>query len=196
MRHRVSPDFLCRAALVVILATLAHQFSWGGLRFLTSEAVLRVLPWLHLGATRYSSDTLWLGGQLFQFVVACTMIDVFLGSIPLLWSRRESFSENIGRIAVAAVLLFAFNVARLAVTQWVYTKAGLSWVLVDGVIGACSYALIWLAILRQRSWDFLEIRPASAAATALAAEGDGRASPSAHRGVPVRATEHAGHHVQ
>ena len=162
-KRRVSQEFLFRAGLTVFLSTLAHLVSWQWLRYLTSEAVLRISPWMHLSAARYTSDTIQVGGQFFQFVVACTFVDLFLGSVPLIWVRRKTLPINLLRIAAAAAILFVFNLARLGAVQFVFARGGMPFTWVDGVAGGCAYLLVWLAIWSQRTWDFWETSAAAGA---------------------------------
>src|SRR5260221_13638505 len=80
LRHRTGPapsrlpslsrEFLCRAGLVAVFATLAHQIAWEWLRFLTSEAILRISASLGMATARVSFDTIRVGNELFQFVTA------------------------------------------------------------------------------------------------------------------------------
>src|SRR5260370_17454172 len=86
-----------------------------GVRFLTSECVLRISASLGLAASRVSFDTILVGGQAFQFVIACTFVDVFMGSIPLLWDLKKSVLRNILGLIATATVLFGFNVVRLVV---------------------------------------------------------------------------------
>jgi hypothetical protein len=149
---RLSGEFLCRAGLVALLATMAHQFRWDWLRFLTSEAILRISAFFGMAATRVSFDTLQMHGQFVQFVVACTFVDVYLGSIPLLWDLKKTLLSNLSCLIVIAILLFTFNVVRLEIAQILYAH-GVSWDLADGVVGGFAYFAVWLFIWRQRTWE-------------------------------------------
>jgi len=125
-----------------------------GVRFLTSECVLRISASLGLAASRVSFDTILVGGQAFQFVIACTFVDVFMGSIPLLWDLKKSVLRNILGLIATATVLFGFNVVRLVVAQALYYR-GVSWTVADEVLGGLAYFAIWLAIWRLRSWKVL-----------------------------------------
>jgi hypothetical protein len=147
-----SQEFLCRAGLVVVFATLAHQFQWHWLRFVTSEVVLRVSLALGMARQRASFDTISGQGTLFCFVTACTFVDVFLGSIPLLWRLDQSLLRNLVRLTAAAAALFCFNVSRLEVGQILYAH-GTPWTLADDVLGGVAYFGVWLVIWHLRSWE-------------------------------------------
>jgi exosortase/archaeosortase len=144
-------EFLCRVGLVAVFAAAAHQFQWEWLRFLTSECVLRISASLGMAASRASFDTIQVGRQAFQFVIACTFVDVFMGSIPLLWDLKKSVPRNILWLIAAAAVLFGFNVVRLEVAQLLYDR-GVSWTVADEVLGGFAYFAVWLAIWRLRSW--------------------------------------------
>ena len=147
----LSGEFWCRAALVAVLAATAHQVPWEWLRFLTSECILRVSASLGMATSRVSFDTILVEGQPFQFVIACTFVDVFMGSIPLLWDLKRSVPRNILWLIATSTVLFGFNLVRLEVAQVLYYRGG-SWTVADGVIGGIAYFAVWLAIWRLRSW--------------------------------------------
>jgi hypothetical protein len=127
-------EIACRASLVVLLAVTAHQFAWGWLRFLTSEAVLRLSGILGVTATRVSFDVIALPGARFEYVTACIFVDVFLASIPLIWDLRRSLTGNAIRVVVASGTLFALNVVRLEMALLLYCH-GIRWCVADGVVG-------------------------------------------------------------
>jgi exosortase/archaeosortase len=104
-----------------------------------------------MATSRVSFDTILLGGQAFQFVIACTFVDVFMGSIPLLWDLKKSVLRNILWLIATAAVLFGFNVVRLEVAQVLYYR-GVSWTMADEVRGVAYFA-VWLAIWRLRSWN-------------------------------------------
>lgn len=157
---RLSREFLYRAALVAIFATMAHQLRWDWLRFLTSEAILHISPIFGIGALRVSFDTLLVQGQFVQFVIACTFVDVYLGSIPLLWHLKKTLLSNVSRLIGVGVLLFIFNFVRLEFVQILYAHR-VSWTLADGVVGGFAYFAVWLFIWRQRTWELTSHRNSS-----------------------------------
>jgi hypothetical protein len=147
----LSRQFLCRVGLVAVFVAGAYQVPWEWLRFLTSECVLRLSASLGMAGSRLSFDTILVGGQAFQFVIACTFVDVFMGSIPLLWDLRKSVLKNILWLVATATVLFGFNVLRLEVAQVLYYR-GVSWTVADEVLGGVAYFAVWLAIWHLRSW--------------------------------------------
>lgn len=148
-------EFLVRACLVALFVTISHQLGWQWLRFLTSEAVLRLSALLGMETARLSFDTIRVQQTQVRFDVGCTFIDVFLGSLPLLWELRRSVLRNFSRLVVVGTILFAFNVLRLEIAQVLYAH-GVSWKVADGVVGGISYFLVWVAIWRLRTWHILE----------------------------------------
>ena len=148
---RLSREFLCRVGLVAVFVGTAYQLPWEWLRFLTSECVLRISASLGMASSRVSFDTILVGGHAFQFVIACTFVDVFMGSIPLLWDLKKSVLRNVLWLIVAATVLFGFNVVRLEVAQVLYYR-GVPWTAADEVLGGLAYFAVWLAIWRLRSW--------------------------------------------
>jgi hypothetical protein len=153
----LSLEFLCRAGLVAIVVTLAHQLTWEWLRFFTSEVILSLSALLGMATARISFDTILVQGTYFHFVVSCTFVDVFAGCIALLWNLKKSALRNLGWLLALAPTLFAFNVARLEIAQILYAR-GVSWTLADEVLGGCAYFAVWLVIWRLRSWGPSEVQ--------------------------------------
>src|SRR5437899_3710297 len=110
-------EFLLRASFVALFVLLTYQFPWRWLRFVTSAAVLRISSSLGMATARVSFDTIRIQGQLFRVVIACTFVDVFMGSIPLLWDVRKSLLRNASRLLAVAVIFFGLNLVRLEIAQ-------------------------------------------------------------------------------
>ena len=91
---RPTGEFCCRVGLVAIFVASAYQTSWEWLRLLTSECVLRTSAALGMTTSRLSFDTILVGGQATQYVIACTFVDVFMGVIPLLWNPKKRCSSQ------------------------------------------------------------------------------------------------------
>jgi hypothetical protein len=100
---------LVRFALVPIAVASCYCFRWEMLRYLSSEANLRLdlLAGLHL--QRLSIDTVQWRGSVYQYENACTFIDVWFGSIPLLWNLGRPVAANLRFFAGLALALFAFK---------------------------------------------------------------------------------------
>jgi hypothetical protein len=92
---RPTREFCCRVGLVAIFVAGAYQTPWEWLRLLTSECVLRISASLGMTTSRLSFDTILVGGQATQYVIACTFVDVFMGAIPLLWNLKNSLLQNL-----------------------------------------------------------------------------------------------------
>lgn len=101
--------------------------------------------------SRLSFDTILVGGQATQYVIACTFVDVFMGAIPLLWNLKNSLLKNILLLLATAALLFGFNVLRLEFAQVLYYRS-VAWTVADDVLGGVAYFAVWLSIWRLRSW--------------------------------------------
>ena len=151
---RLSREFLLRAGLIALFVVLSYQFSWQWLRFVTSVAVLRVSALFGMAAARVSFDTIRIQGQLFRIVIACTFVDVFMGSIPLLWDVKKSLLRNALRLVAVALIFFGLNLVRLEIAQVLYFR-GVPWTLADEVLGGFAYFAVWLFLWRQRTWRVL-----------------------------------------
>jgi exosortase/archaeosortase len=148
---RLSREFLFRSSLVVLFVFLTYQFPWHWLRFVTSVAVLRISSSLGMATARVSFDTIRIQGQLFRVVIACTFVDVVIGSIPLLWDVRKPLLRNASRLLAVAVILFGLNLVRLEIAQVLYFR-GVPWTVSDEVLGGFAYFAVWLFLWRQRTW--------------------------------------------
>lgn len=151
---RLSREFPFRASLVALFVLLTYQFPWQWLRFVTSAAVLRISASLGMTAARVSFDTIRIQGQLFRVVIACTFVDVVMGSIPLLWDVRKSLHRNASRFLAVAVIFFGLNLVRLEIAQVLYFH-GVPWTFADEVLGGFAYFAVWLFLWRQRTWRVL-----------------------------------------
>lgn len=145
-------EFLCRAGIAAVLVIIVHQLSWNFLRFITSEAILRLSVLIGMGTKRVSFDTILIRQTPFRFVVACTFVDVYAGCIPLLWNLEKSILKNLSWLVAVAPILFGFNVLRLEVAQILFAR-GVAWAFADGIPGGVAYFVVWLAIWRLRGWS-------------------------------------------
>lgn len=134
-----------RFALAALTVAFSYLFRWELLRFLTSEANLRLdlLAGIHL--QRISGDTVMWKGVLYQYQNPCTFVDVWFGSIPLLWEARRRLAWNLGFMAAVAMAMFCFNVFRLSVSDVIFA-AGVPWNLAHNVISGVSYFVVWVWI--------------------------------------------------
>ena len=146
-----------RFALAALAVATSYFFRWELLRFLTSEANLRLdlLAGIHL--QRISADMVMWKGVLYRYENPCTFVDVWVGSIPLLWNLRRSIVWNFLFMAVVAAAMFCFNVFRLSVSDVLFA-AGLPWNVAHNVISGISYFVVWVWI-----WNRLTEQPQSVA---------------------------------
>lgn len=136
---------MCRVLLTTILVILTHQFEWVWLRFLTSEAVLRGSALVGMATERFSFDTVGVQGEAFRFVVSCTFVDVFIGTVPLIWNLKRSILSNGCILVVTAIILFSFNILRL-VTGHLLHAHGAPWIVADDLLGGMAYFFVALVI--------------------------------------------------
>ncbi len=130
LNHR---DIVFRFGLVTLFAFVTHQLTWQWLRFVTSEAVLRMCSFLDIQGSRISFDVIELRGEQFQYVISCTFVDVFLASLPLLWNARKSLIHNVVWILIAGAVLFPLNTIRLEIALLLYFH-GIYWTIADGLL--------------------------------------------------------------
>jgi hypothetical protein len=145
----LSSELLARFALVTVAVGICYCFHWRPLRFLTSEANLRLDLLAGIPLERLSYDTVSWKGVLYRYENACTFVDVWFGCIPLLWNLRRSIAQNLAFLAVVTLGLFTFNVFRLSVSDVLFA-AGLSWELAHNVISGVAYFLVWIWIWEHR----------------------------------------------
>ena len=136
---------LIRFVLVAVFVGFSYLFRWPFLRYLTSEANLRLdlVAGIHL--QRISNDVVMWKGALYNYENACTFVDVFFGTIPLVWDLKNSVLRNLGFLAIVAVAYFAFNVFRLTVSDVLFA-IGLPWDLAHNVVSGISYFAVWVWI--------------------------------------------------
>jgi hypothetical protein len=144
-------EFLCRLCLTALLVGVAHELRWEGLRFLTSEVILRLSALLGMATARISFDTIELQDQWLQILVSCTFVEIFVGSVPLIWRLDLSLLRNLSRLVAFAGALFALNILRLEPGQIAYSY-GAPWILAHDIpLGFACFA-IWVFIWRTRNW--------------------------------------------
>lgn len=148
-----SRALLVRFALAAIAVAISYCFRWAFLRYWTSEANLRIDLLFGIHLLRVSVDSVMWKGVLYRYENACTFIDVFFGSIPLLWQLHQSIVRNLGFLALVALGMFCFNVFRLSVSDSLFS-AGLSWDLAHNVVSGISYFAVWV-------WIWHRLRPSA-----------------------------------
>jgi hypothetical protein len=134
-----------RFALAALAVGVSYCFRWEFLRFLTSEANLRLDLFAGIHLERISVDTVLWKGVLYRYENPCTFVDVWFGSIPLLWNFRRSLIKNVCWMAAIAAAMFSFNVVRLSFSDLLFA-ARVPWDLAHNVISGVAYFLVWLLI--------------------------------------------------
>lgn len=97
---------------------------------------------------RVSRDVVSLRGQLFNYTVSCTFIDVCCGAIPIIWNRQRGVAGNFLSITEFASCLFAFNIVRLTLGFALYDH-GVPWALGHEAMSGVAYFMVWLWLMRQ-----------------------------------------------
>ena len=106
---------------------------------------------------RVSADTINVNGTFFQFVTACTFVDVFMAAIPLVWNLQTSAARNLIELFALAVTLFGLNIVRLQTAQVLFAH-GASWNVADQVVGGFAYFAVWLLVWRLIALRLLALR--------------------------------------
>ena len=100
---------------------------------------------------RATADSFYCQGHFYRFAIACTALDAFFGSIPLLWMKRRSVGRNVLFFATYGVTLAVLNVARLAAGLWIFLR-GVSWEVSHEAFAGVFYFGLFLWIARRRGW--------------------------------------------
>jgi hypothetical protein len=137
--------FFWRVSLAVAAVLVSLHFEWHTLRFLTSEAVLRMSTALRLPIRRVAFDQLALRDTVIQFTVACTWISGIFGILPLLRMRGPR-KANLRRGAIFVAGFFLLNLFRIELVILFY-RPGASWSLEHGWITGLSEFLVYLCVV-------------------------------------------------
>ena len=149
-RRLLPPALLLRFALVAAAVGICYLLPWHWLEALTADfntALDRILgiPW-----TRLSPDTVAWNGVVYEYVISCTFADVWCGAIPLVWNLRRSLLWNAGYLAVMAAGMFAFNIFRLSLSDYVFAM-GVPWSLAHSVVSGIAYFSVWVWLWERHS---------------------------------------------
>jgi hypothetical protein len=101
---------------------------------------------------RVSFDSFAFHGTIFQVAISCTALDVFFGSMPLLWQGRRPVSGNLLFFAEYFLCLSTINLARLVLGFLLYA-AGVSWLLGHEVMSGVFYFAVLVWIAGRRGWS-------------------------------------------
>ncbi len=157
-RQAPSREIAIRFLLSALCVVLCYCFQWYWLRVLTCTANLNVDRMFGVYLLRISPLEVGFGGRVYNYAIACTLADAWCGALPLLWSTRRNIARNLGEIATFTFGLFAFNLARLSISDFLIAN-GASWTWGHSVFCGCAYFLVWLWICRpgtplERLWPF------------------------------------------
>jgi exosortase/archaeosortase len=152
-----------RVLLVPVFVAACYLYDWSWLRVLTTVTLVQISAALGVPMLRSSADVISVAGVTAQFVVACTMIDAFFGAIPLLWRTTAAWTQNVLRLGVVLVAVFALNIFRLELGFIAMTK-GVPWWLAHEVVSGLTYFCLYLYIVRERAWDESEAADSKSAA--------------------------------
>ena len=142
-------EFALRCLFAAVAVLVCYQFRWEWLRYLTAEGNLRLDALLGVHLQRVAFDTVLWRGQLYRYVTACTMADVWCGALAFLWLPRSSVAKNLMVLAAFTLGLFAVNIARLSFSDFVCAH-GVSWNLGHNVVSGVCYFLIWQWLMWNR----------------------------------------------
>jgi hypothetical protein len=147
--RRAATELFVRLTLAAIAVGLCYCFAWQHLRSFTLELNLRLDAVFGVYLQRISADAVVWRGVVYRYAVPCTMADVWCAAIPLVWSLRQRVTRNLAWLAVFAVELLLFNVARLTLSD-VLVAAGASWNIGHNIVAGLAYYAIWELAVRPR----------------------------------------------
>ena len=144
-------ELVVRVLLAALAVVICYQLRWDLLRFITLELNLRLDALAGVTLQRVSPDTVLWNGTTYRYVIACCFADVWCGAIPLIWDLRRTIRSNIARIVVFGIVLVAFNVFRLSVSDVLFAN-GIPWDFAHGIIGGLAYFAVFVWIWNRKSW--------------------------------------------
>jgi hypothetical protein len=142
-RRRQQLIWLNRWLSVACAVALCHSFQWTWLCALTQRANLALDSWFGVIMQPLTATTIEFHGVLYQYQVSCTFADVWCGLVPLIWMRSKSGAWNAAWLALWAIGLFVFNIARLSLSDLLFAH-GMSWALAHSVLGGVCYYVVWV----------------------------------------------------
>jgi hypothetical protein len=140
-----------RVALVAPFVLACYAFGWGAWRDAVCTTFVALSHVLGLPVQRVTPDTFLCLGHMYRFAIACTALDAFFGSIPLVWMERRSVLRNLLFLATYFGVLSGVNLARLAGGVWLYVR-GTPWWLTHDVFAGVFYFGLFLWIAQRRGW--------------------------------------------
>ncbi len=117
---------------------IAYILPWLGVKELITSACLWACDLFSVAAIPLSSTSFALKGIAFEINTGCTMWDVALGAIALLWCRERTWLWNSAMILVFTAGLMLLNIARLTLGFVAFEK-GVSWFWSHEVVAGIVY---------------------------------------------------------
>jgi len=148
----VGSEELLRICSVPLFVTLCYQFDWHAWRSLWVDTFVKISFWWGVSAVRVSFDSFVFQDTIYRFVTACTALDAFFGSIPLLWKGKVAVHRNLSFLAIYFICLSIANLIRLELGFVLYLR-GVSWFVAHEVMAGIFYFVLFLWIVHQRGWD-------------------------------------------
>ncbi len=148
-RQRISLELVLRIMAAAAAVVVCYQFQWLWLRHWTMVCNAALDRVFGVVLVPMSADTVMWHGATYRYVIACTMADVWCGALAFLWMIRRNIAENVLTLAGFTVGLFALNIARLSLSDFLCAH-GASWNLGHNVVAGICYFLIWEWLLWHR----------------------------------------------
>jgi hypothetical protein len=165
--QRVAQRWPWRILLVAPMVLLCHMFDWSAWRAAVTGVLALTLPYLGVPALRLSSDLFACSGHFFRVEISCTIVDAFLGSIPLVWEPLVSPLRNIRFLIVYFICLSVLNLVRLE-SGFVLFARGIPWWLSHETMAGVFYFALFCWIAHLRRWTDLPFLTANTRANATA----------------------------
>lgn len=140
-----------RIALVLPFVLVCYQFGWSAWRAEVCNAFVGLAHIAGMPVIQVSSDSFFCRGHIYRFAIACTALDAFFGSVPLLWMAHRSWSHNLFFFAGYFVALVGLNMVRLWAGLWIFLR-GVPWWLSHEAFAGFFYFGLFLWIAHRRGW--------------------------------------------
>lgn len=142
--------------MVPVFVLLCYQLEWTAYRALNNTLFVEVSVWLGIAVTNLSPTAFLADGQYFRFDIACTALDAYFGSIPLLWERQWHLGRTLRFLGVYFVCFSLLNLARLTIGFYWFAH-GWSWELTHEVAAGVFYFALFCWIAHRRKWNLFSV---------------------------------------
>ncbi|HEV3041195.1 MAG TPA: hypothetical protein VHA33_25740 [Candidatus Angelobacter sp.] len=137
-------------ALVPFFVALCYLFDWRWLCSVTTTVLVEISKALGLPMHQIDRDMVELGGIPIRFVVACTMVDAFFGSIPLVWQTSVGLMRNGLKLLALFTGMSLLNIVRLE-AGFLGLNVGIPWWLAHECVAGIVYFCLLVFIVQQQS---------------------------------------------